>query len=114
MVENRVVITGIGVISPLGFNKETAWKALKEGVSGISTIENTDTSDLKVKIAGEIRNLEADVDLDKTELRKLDRFSLFALAAAKEAYADSDFANAAIDPYRFGVYVGSGIGGIHL
>lgn len=112
MVENRVVITGIGVISPLGFNKETAWKALKEGVSGISTIENTDTSDLKVKIAGEIRNLEADVDLDKKELRKLDRFSLFALAAAKEAYADSDFANAAIDPYRFGVYVGSGIGGI--
>lgn len=112
MVENRVVITGIGVISPLGYNQKDAWNALKKGVSGVSTIQNFDTSDLKVKIAGEISDFEADVDLEKKELRKLDRFSLFALAAAKEAYEDADFSKAEIDPYRFGVYVGSGIGGI--
>lgn len=108
----RVVITGMGVISPIGNNVDTFWRNLTEGKSGISTIDTFDVSHHKAKIAGIIRDFNADDLLGKNEARRLDRFAQFALAAAEQAWTDSNLDIDEIDLERLGVYVGSGIGGI--
>ncbi|MED3980478.1 beta-ketoacyl-ACP synthase II [Priestia megaterium] len=108
----RVVITGIGVISPIGNNIGTFWNNLIKGESGISSIDTFDTADHKAKIAGVVRDFDADEILGKKEARRLDRFSQFALAAAEQAWSDSKLDLDNINPERLGVYVGSGIGGI--
>ncbi|MDE8674660.1 beta-ketoacyl-ACP synthase II [Priestia megaterium] len=108
----RVVITGMGVVSPIGNNIRTFWNNLIKGESGISSIDTFDITDHKAKIAGIVRDFDADEILGKKEARRLDRFSQFAIAAAEQAWADSKLDLNHIDPERLGVYVGSGIGGI--
>ena len=108
----RVVITGMGVVSPIGNNIGTFWNNLIKGESGISSIDTFDITDHKAKIAGIVRDFDADKVLGKKEARRLDRFSQFALAAAEQAWTDSKLDLDHIDPERLGVYVGSGIGGI--
>ncbi|KMY53998.1 3-oxoacyl-ACP synthase [Bacillus sp. FJAT-27231] len=110
---NRVVITGMGIISPLGNDVNTFWQRLIEGESGITLIDTFDVSDSKTKIAGIIRGFDAEGLLGRKEARRMDRFCQFALAAAEQALADSQLTMDKIDRERFGVYVGSGIGGIN-
>ncbi|WP_375004985.1 beta-ketoacyl-ACP synthase II [Bacillus velezensis] len=108
----RVVITGMGVISPLGNDVHTFWKHLTEGTSGISLIDSFDVSGSKTKIAGTVRDFDAEERWGRKEARRLDRFSQFALAAAEQALESSEIQLDQIDCERLGVYVGSGIGGI--
>lgn len=110
-MERRVVITGMGVVSPVGNNVPDFWRNLKDGVCGIDFIKRFPTEDLPVKIAGEVKNFDpADYGMSSASARKSDRYALFALAAAAQAMKDSGDLN--IDPDRLGVYIGSGIGGI--
>jgi 3-oxoacyl-[acyl-carrier-protein] synthase II len=102
----------MGVVSPIGNDIGTFWNNLIKGESGISSIDIFDTADHKAKIAGVVRDFDADEILGKKEARRLDRFSQFALAAAEQAWSDSKLDLNDINPERLGVYVGSGIGGI--
>lgn len=108
----RVVITGMGIVSPIGNNIQTFWNNLINGESGISTIDTFDVTNHKAKIAGIVHDFDADEVLGKNEARRLDRFSQFALAAAEQAWVDSKLVLDRIDVERLGVYVGSGIGGM--
>lgn len=108
----RVVITGMGVVSPIGNNLKTFWNNLINGESGISLIDTFDVTNHKAKIAGVIRDFDADKIFGKKEARRLDRFSQFSLAAAQQAWTDSELDLKRIDEERLGVYVGSGIGGL--
>ncbi|WP_419872699.1 beta-ketoacyl-ACP synthase II [Candidatus Pristimantibacillus sp. PTI5] len=108
----RVVITGMGVISPLGNNVEQFWDGLVNGRSGISSIDSFDTSKHKSKIGGLVRDFDAEALFGRKEARRLDRFSQFAVAAAEQALGDASLAMDDTDRERVGVYVGSGIGGI--
>ena len=117
MKTNRVVITGTGVISPVGNNVETYWKNLLDGVCGIDFIKSIPTEDLPVKIAGEVKDFNpADYEIEAPFARKQDKFTLYAVAAAWQAMKESGLnsgENGNIDPLRFGVYVGSGVGGFN-
>ncbi len=107
----RVVITGIGAISPVGNDIPTFWNNLKNGVCGIDTIRSFSTEDLPVKIAAEVKDFKPDsYGIDAATARKNDRYALFALAAANQAMKDSSIK---IEPERLGVYIGSGIGGMN-
>jgi 3-oxoacyl-[acyl-carrier-protein] synthase II len=108
----RVVITGMGVISPLGNDVGTYWNRLVRGESGISLIDTFDASKHKAKIAGMVRDFDADARFGRKESRRMDRFCQFALAAAEQAWEDAGLSLDRIDQERLGVYVGSGIGGI--
>lgn len=108
----RVVITGIGIVSPLGNDIDTFWRNLIEGKSGISSIDTFDTANHKTKIAGIVRDFDVSTMFAKNEARRLDRFSQFALAAAEQAWTDSNLSTEELDLERLGVYVGSGIGGL--
>lgn len=108
----RVVITGMGVISPLGNTVEQFWNRLAAGESGITPITTFDTAHFKTKIAGSVQEFDPDARFGRKEARRMDRFSQFALAAAEEAWAHSGLQLDKIDRERLGVYVGSGVGGI--
>jgi len=108
----RAVITGMGIISPLGNDVERFWSRLAGGESGISHIDTFDCSRYKSKIAGLVRDFDADALFGRKEARRMDRFCQFALAAADQAIADSGLPMDRIDKERMGVYVGSGTGGI--
>ena len=109
----RVVITGLGTINPLGNNIQDFFKNLQDGVSGASLIDRFDTSLFKTKFACEVKDFDpTNFGIDRKEARKLDRFTLFALAAASEAITDSKLDLEKIDKTRVGVIIGSGIGGI--
>lgn len=108
----RVAITGLGVISPLGNQVELFWNRLMNGESGISLIDTFDTSRHKSKIAGIVRDFDAEAMFGRKEARRMDRFCQFALAAADQAVADAGLDLEQIDKERMGVYVGSGTGGI--
>lgn len=108
----RVVITGMGVVSPLGNTVETFWDRLIHGESGISLIDTFDVSRHKSKIAGLVRDFDADTLFGRKEARRMDRFCQFALAAAEQALNDSGLSLEQTDRERLGVYVGSGVGGI--
>lgn len=108
---NRVVVTGMGVVSPVGNNINEFWENLKNGVCGIDYIDRFDTSDLKVKIAGLVKNFEPTEFIPKSELRRLDLYSQYALCAAGQAMLDSGI-EGKVDSKRIGVYFGSGIGGM--
>ncbi|MBC8128409.1 MAG: beta-ketoacyl-[acyl-carrier-protein] synthase II, partial [Gloeobacteraceae cyanobacterium ES-bin-144] len=113
MNERRVVITGIGCITPLGNDLTTTWEGLKAGRSGIARITQLDPEPFDCKIAGEVKNFEADGYFGvPKDARRADRYVQFAVAASKMAVADSGLDVTAIDPRRFGVMVGSGIGGL--
>lgn len=109
----RVVVTGMGIVSPIGNDVETFWNNLINGVSGISTIDTFDVAEHKTKIAGIAKDFDADKVLGRKQARSLDRFAQFALAAAEQAWEDSGLDQGCVDEERLGVYVGSGIGGIH-
>jgi len=111
---NRVVVTGMGVITPIGMNVDTFWENIKAGQSGISTIDTFDVTDLKVKIAGLVRGFDAAERWGRKEARKMDMYCQYALAAAEEAVESSGLKFDAVDKERFGVYVGSGIGGLNV
>ena len=107
----RVVITGVGVVSPVGNTVEEFWNSLVNGRCGIDFITKFDTADFKVKIAAEVKGFDPHDYMEKGEIRKTDLFAQFAVAAASQAMADSGIAGT-VDPDRIGVYVGSGIGGM--
>ena len=111
-MENRVVVTGMGAITPIGNNVNDFWKGIKEGKCGIDKITLFDTTNHKVTLAAEVKNFDAEELLGKKDARKLDRFSQFAVIAAKEAMKHSGLADAEFDRERFGVIVSSGIGGL--
>jgi 3-oxoacyl-[acyl-carrier-protein] synthase II len=108
----RVVITGMGVISPLGNSVESFWNRLKRGESGISLIDTFDVSRHKSKIAGIVREFDADGLFGRKEARRMDRFCQFAMAAAEQAWEDSGLSLEHVNRERMGIYVGSGTGGI--
>jgi 3-oxoacyl-[acyl-carrier-protein] synthase II len=108
----RVVVTGIGLITPTGKNKEENWDNIKNGRSGIGMITRFDASQHASKIAGEVKNYDSNQYFDRKEVRKFDPFIQFALIAAEEAVKDSGLDLNAIDKEKAGVYIGSGIGGI--
>ena len=118
-MEKRVVITGMGVISSVGNDVETFWKNLKDGVCGIELIDEFPTDDLPVKIAGKVKNFNAEeYGMDKPFIRKQDLFTQYGMAAAWQAMQDAGLHTEGeeqnIDPFRLGVYVGSGIGGFEV
>lgn len=119
MSNRRVVVTGTGVISPVGNTTETFWKNLLDGVCGIDYIKEFPTEDLPVKIAGEVKDFNpADYEIEPAFARKQDKFTVYAVAAAYSAMKESGLVasaeNGNIDPFRLGVYVGSGIGGFSV
>lgn len=111
---NKVYITGVGCITPLGNDANTLWNNLINGVCGIDFIKQIDNTNLPVKIAAEVKEFNPETwGIDKTMIRHNDRFALFALAAAAQAMQDSGLkVGEDIDPTRFGTAIGSGIGGI--
>ncbi|GIQ65101.1 3-oxoacyl-[acyl-carrier-protein] synthase 2 [Paenibacillus cisolokensis] len=109
----RVVITGMGVVSPLGNTVERFWNRLVRGESGITRIDTFDVSRYKSKIAGLVRDFDADERFGRKEARRMDRFCQFAVAAAEQAWEDSGLSLEHVNRERMGVYVGSGVGGIH-
>ena len=113
MKDRRVVITGLGVITPVGNDVDTFWSNLKNGVSGIERVQAFDTTDYDCQIGGEIRNFEPkDFFKNPKDARRTDRFSQLAMAAAKMAMADCGVDMEKVDRTRFGAIVSSGIGGL--
>lgn len=108
----RVVVTGMGAVTPIGNNIEEMWTSVKNGVCGIAPITAYDTTGKKVTMAGEVKNLNLDEIIDKKESRRMDRYTQFAMVAAKEAVADSKLMDSDVDFTRCGVIVSSGIGGL--
>ncbi|KEI11576.1 beta-ketoacyl-ACP synthase II [Clostridium novyi] len=111
-MKNRVVITGIGAITPIGNDVNTFWNSIKDGKCGIDKITAFDTTNYKAKLAAEVKDFEVTNYIDKREARRLDKFCHFALAAADEAMRDSGLNEDNVDKERMGVIVGSGVGGI--
>ena len=108
----RVVITGMGAVTPLGNDVKSFWEGIKSGKNGVSRVTQFDASDLKTQIAAEVKDFEPTDYIDKKEARKMDRFTQLAMVAASEAVADSGLDMEKEDPWRVGVITGSGIGGI--
>ena len=111
-MERRVVITGLGAITPLGNNVEEFWKGIKEGKCGIDQITKFDTTDFKVKLAAEVKGYNPEDYFEKREAKRLDLFSQYAMVAAREAWKDSNLDKEKENMERVGVIIGSGIGGI--
>jgi 3-oxoacyl-[acyl-carrier-protein] synthase II len=112
MSRRRVVVTGVGLVSPVGVGAEASWKALLAGQSGIGPITQFDCSTFPTRIAGEVKGFEPADFMDRKEARRNDRFIQFALAAAEMAMRDSGLDMAKEDPDRVGCIVGAGIGGL--
>ena len=111
---NRVVVTGLGVVSPVGNEVSTFWQSLIAGKCGIGPITAFDTTEYKVKIAAEVKDFDPLQYMEKGEARKQDRYSQFAVAAASQAMEDSGLRSGEnIDSFRLGVYIGTGTGGMH-
>ena len=113
MTKRRVVITGMGAVTPCGIGVDNFWNALLNGKSGVSLIESIDTEKHTVKIAGEIKDKDFNPEdyMSSKDANRMDRFTQFAMVAADEAIADSGIDEANIDPYRIGVLVSSAAGG---
>lgn len=107
----RVVVTGLGAVTPIGNDIVSFWESLISGKCGIGPITKFDVSTYKVKLAAEVKDFDASLYMDKSEIKKSDLFSQYAIAAASQAVADSGIENN-VSPERFGVYFGSGIGGL--
>lgn len=115
MTKKRVVITGLGIVSPCGIGVDKFWNNMLAGKSGVSTIERINTEKQAVKIAAEIKDNDFNPEdyIDPKEAKRMDRFTQFAVVAADEAIADSGIDEANIDPYRIGVIVSSAAGGFN-
>src|SRR5690606_33038302 len=114
MSRRRVVVTGMGVVSPLGCSVDIFWKRLLNGESGIRTIQQMNVDEYDSKIAGEVTDFNVDAFGSKREQRRMDPFTLFGIGAAKMAVADSGLEFDKEDPDRTGVVIGSGIGGLQV
>src|SRR5579871_727315 len=112
MSERRVVITGMGVLTPLGCELETFWQNLVAGKSGIGPITRFDAKDFDCRVGGEIKAFKAEDFMPIKETRRTDRFVHYACGAARKAIADSGIDISKSDPNRIGVLIGSGIGGM--
>ncbi len=112
MEKRRVVITGLGLVTPLAMGVEPSWQALLEGKSGIGTITTFDSSDLPVHLAGEVKGFDPLLYIESKEVKKMDKFIQFALAASTMAVEDSGLKVPPDDAERVGVIIGSGIGGL--
>ena len=108
----RVVVTGLGAVTPVGNNPEETWNNLINGVSGAAPITLFDTTNFKTKFACEVKNLDVNEYLDRKEARKMDRYTQLAMIAAKQAVEDSKMDLDTEDKDRIGVVFGVGIGGI--
>lgn len=111
-MKRRVVITGMGAVTPTGNNVDTFWNSCKEGKVGIDRITKFDTSDFKVKLAAEVKDFRAADHMDPKAARRMEPFAQFAVAASGEAMEDAGINMEAEDPYRVGVIIGSGIGSL--
>ena len=111
-MRRRVVITGLGIVCPIGNDKEEVWSSVKAGRCGIGPITLYDPAEQKVKLAGEVKDLRLDDYVDKREARKMDRYTQFAMVAAKQAMTDSGLLGLDEPRDRWGVIMSSGIGGI--
>ena len=112
MTNRRVVITGLGCLTPIGNSKEEFWSSLLAGKSGAETIENFDVSKMSVKFSASVKNFDAEKYFDSKELRKYDTFMQYGLAAGIDAISDSGIAESKVDYDKVGVAIGSGIGGL--
>ena len=112
-MKKRVVITGLGAVSPIGNDVTSMWQGMMNGVNGIGPITRYDVSQQKVKIAAEVKAFDPSQYMDERTASKLDRVIVLGIVAASEAYKDAKLADASIDPYRFGTFVTSGIGGLN-
>ncbi len=113
MSKRRVVITGLGILSPVGIGIDENWRNIVAGVSGITTITQFDATGFPSTIAGEVKGFEPTKYLAEKEARKMDRFMQFGMAAGIEAVTDSGLQVTDANAERIGVYIGSGIGGVH-
>jgi len=113
-MKRRVVVTGLGCISPLGNSVEETWNGIKEGRSGIGNITLFDTSDFSVKYAGEVKNFDPGQWIDKKEARKMARFCQFAAVAATQAITDAGLTKESIDGDKTSIVLGCGIGGFEV
>ncbi len=111
-MSKRVVVTGVGAVTPIGLSAEESFKNACKGVSGINKITTFDASALTVQIAGEVKGFEPTEYISKKDIKKIDKFSQYAIAAAKEAIESSGIDIENENPFRIGVSVGSGIGGL--
>ncbi len=111
-MKNRVVITGLGAITPIGIGKEEFFAGLKAGQNGIEKITQFDAAEYDCQIAGEVKNFNPDDFIDKKESKRMDRYTQFAVAASKMALADSKLDLSTVDRNRVGVFIGAGIGGM--
>ena len=108
----RVVVTGVGAVTPIGNNVPAFWQAIRSGECGIDTVKSFDASGMKTQIAGEIKDLDVTQFIEKKEARKMDKYTHYALIAASEAIENSGLDMEKEDAWRVGVITGSGIGGI--
>ena len=111
-MKRRVVVTGLGAITPIGNSIDSFWNSIKEGKNGIDNITLFDTEDFKVKLAAEVKDFNAEEYIGKKDAKRLDRYTQLALVAAKECMKDSNIDLEKVDRERFGVLFGSGIGGL--
>jgi 3-oxoacyl-[acyl-carrier-protein] synthase II len=111
-MKRRVVITGMGVVTPIGIGKEAFWDSLKNGRSGAGRLTFFDTADYSCQIDAEVKEFQPEAYIDKKNIRRMDRFTQFAFAAADMAIRDAGLDTAKVEPDRVGVIVGSGIGGL--
>ena len=110
----RVVVTGMGTVNPLGCSIEEFWRAIRAGRSGIGPITKFDASDYPAKIAGEVKDFDPSDLLDRKMLRGMADFTKFAAHAAVQAWNQAGLKREHLDPYRSGVYIGNGIGGFEI
>lgn len=113
MTKKRVVITGLGAVTPFGVGVSKFWENIIAGKSGISTTTSMDLENHPVKISGEVKDFNPEDYMDPKEAKKMDRFTQFAIVAAEEAIKDAKLEDSNIDPYRIGVIVSSAAGGFH-
>ena len=108
----RVVVTGMGAVTPIGLNVEEYWNGLKEGKTGFGEITYFDTTDFKVKIAAEVKGFEPTEYMDRKAAKRMEKFSQYAVAASKEAFVQAGIDMEKEDPYRVGCVIGSGVGSL--
>ena len=114
MERRRVVVTGLGTVNPLGHDVADTWEAIKAGKSGLGPITAFDTENFACRVAGEVKDFDPSVWIDKREARKMARFTQFAMAGAAQAIEDSGLDKGGADPERVGVILGNGIGGYEV
>ncbi len=115
MDKNRVVVTGLGVVSPVGNDVDSFWRSLKEGISGIDKLTVFDASAYDARISGEVKDFQPQLyGLNKKEVNRMEKFVQYAIAGAYQAVSDAGINSDNCDPERVGVVVGSGIGSLRI